>query len=84
MMSGREDDRIVALQVNASAAAEQNDDLPFVVELWDAKASKVERLIARASSGQLARAIFASAQKEFPGRRITVRRGLQIVVDSKD
>ncbi len=82
-MSGREDDRIVALQLSASAAAEQkNDDLPFAVELWDAEAGKVERVIARASSGQLARAIFSTAREEFPERRITLRRGAETVLDS--
>ncbi len=84
MMSGREDDRVVALQLSASAAVEQNDELPFTVELWDEPASRVERVIARASSGQLARAIFASARKEFPGRRITLRRGSERVLDSAE
>ncbi len=83
MMSGREDDRIVALQLNASTAADQkNDDLPFAVELWDAEAGKVERVIARAASGQLARAIFSTAQNEFPERRITLRRGSETILDS--
>ncbi len=83
MTSEREDDRIVALQPNAGAAAAQSEELPFAVELCDAQ-GKMERVIARATSGQLARAIFTSAQKEFPDRRILVRRGAQTVLDTKD
>lgn len=83
MMSERDSDRIVALQLSAGTAAQRNEDLPFAVELWDDDTMAVERVIARASSNQLARAIFGTAQKEFPGRRITVRRDAEILLDSE-
>ncbi len=80
-MMDRENDRIVALQASAAAETHRSEDLPFASELWDAQ-NTVERVIARASNPQLARAIFGSAQKEYPERRITVRRGAETLLDS--
>jgi len=82
MMSGRENDKIVALQSGAGPDDEGREDLPYAVELWDQQNASVERVIARASSNQLGRAIFGSARKEFPDRRITLRRGAETVLDS--
>jgi hypothetical protein len=82
MMVERENDKIVALEASAGTQAERNEDLPFAVELWDSQNVGVERVIARASSRQLASAIFGSAQKEYPDRRLTVRRGSEMVLDS--
>ena len=82
MMIDRENDKIVALQASAAAETQRSEDLPFAVELWDPQNATVERVIARASNQQLARAIFGSAQKEYPERRITVRRGAETVLDS--
>jgi hypothetical protein len=59
------------------------DTLPYVIDLWNVDDSAaVERTLARAASAQLARAIFKVAQDEHPGRRITMRRGVRIVVDT--
>jgi hypothetical protein len=59
------------------------EELPFRVELWhDAGDDAVERVLARAASAQLARAIFKAAQDEHPERRITLREGNRIVADS--
>jgi len=82
MMIDRDNDKIVALQGNAAADTQRSEDLPFAVELWDPQNAMVERVIARASNQQLARAIFGSAQKEYPERRITVRRGAETLLDS--
>ena len=82
MTSGPENDRIVALQPGAREESGAGEDLPYAIELWDQQGARVERVIARASSGQLARAIFDSARKEFPDRRITLRRGADSVLDS--
>ena len=68
MMIDRENDKIVALQTSAAADTQRSEDLPFAVELWDAQSATVERVIARASNPQLTRAIFGSAQKEYPDR----------------
>ncbi len=59
------------------------DELPFLVELWDEEGERVLRVIARAMSRRLAQAIFSSAQSEFPGRRITLRRGDERLMDSQ-
>jgi len=61
------------------------EKLPYRVELWDAaKGETVERVLARALSAPLARAIFKAAQTEHPDRRITLRRGSRVVADSSN
>ena len=82
MMTEGENDKIVALQSSANAEADGSQDLPFAVELWDEPNAAIERVIARASNQQLARAIFDSARKEYPERRVTVRRGSEMLLDS--
>jgi len=58
--------------------------LPYAIELWDAGAQDVERVIARAVNATLARAIFKGAQAEYPGRRLTLRHGERILARSGD
>lgn len=59
------------------------EEFPFRVELWhDGGGNAVERVLARAASVQLARAIFKAAQGDHPERRITLRRGNRIIADS--
>jgi hypothetical protein len=52
-----------------------HDQLPYRIELWDLRRERVERVVARAAGAQLARAIFAAAQREHLGRLITLNRG---------
>jgi hypothetical protein len=60
-----------------------DEDLPYWIELWHADGRQtVERVLARATSAGLAQAIFKAAQKEHPGRRITLRKGDQFTADS--
>ena len=82
MMTERENDKIPVLQPGTSGQAGRKEDLPFAVEVWDERNAAVERVIARASNQQLARAIFGSAQKEYPDRRITLRCGSDTLLDS--
>jgi hypothetical protein len=56
--------------------------LPYCVEVWDG--AKVERILARAINVSLARAIFTAAIGENPRRRITLRRGTQVIEDSAE
>jgi hypothetical protein len=78
------EDKIVGLEGRAAADTGQtNEELPYCVELWVAEGDKVERVLARALNGQLARVIFNTAQKEYPGRRLTLRRGLETLLDSE-
>ena len=82
MMIEREN-KIVGLEPRSGVDGTQDaDELPFWIELWKTQAEQVERVLGRAASVQLARAIYTSAQSEFPGRRITIRRGEDLVLDS--
>jgi hypothetical protein len=67
------------------AASGASEELPYLIELWHAdKRAGVEKLLARALSAELARAIFRAAQVEHPERRITLRKESRIVADSSD
>jgi hypothetical protein len=61
--------------------AERSDALPFRVELWRT-GGEVERVLGLASNAALARAIFHAAISENPGKRVTLRRGEQILDES--
>jgi hypothetical protein len=59
------------------------EELPYLIELRQADdGDKVERVLARAFTVQLAHAIFKAAQDEHPKRRITLRKGNRIIADS--
>ena len=59
------------------------ETLPYHIELWHDR-DCVERVLARAFSAPLARAIFKAARSEHPDRRITLRRGKRVVADSAE
>jgi hypothetical protein len=65
-----------------SSAAAQHDQLPYRIELYGDAKDAPERVLAMALDANLARAIFRAAQKEYPDRRITLRRGSRTVADS--
>ena len=58
------------------------EGLPYFVEMWDAGGQSVERVLARAESATLARAIFNFSRSEYPGRRVTLRHDRRILSDS--
>jgi hypothetical protein len=59
------------------------ENLPYRIELWgEADGAAVERVLARAFSMPLARAIFRAARSEHPDRRITLRHGARVIADS--
>lgn len=64
------------------SASSKVERLPYAVELWDAGAGAVERIIARAYNAALARAIFKGAQAEYPDRRLTLRRRGRVLADT--
>lgn len=69
----------------SSAAPAETEELPYRVELWhDGVGDAVERVLGRALNSQLARAIFSAAQGEYPNRRITLRKGSRVIVDSAE
>jgi hypothetical protein len=53
--------------------------LPYAVELWNLRRTAPERVIGRAGTIGLARAIFTAAQTEHLGRRIVLRRGSSVL-----
>ncbi len=64
------------------AAAVPTEQLPYAVELWNLTRTAPERVIARAASATLARAIFAAASTEHLGRKLVLRRGSQVLLES--
>jgi hypothetical protein len=83
MMIERED-KIVGLEGRSGLESDQDSEkLPYSIEVWQDEDARVERVLGRAASVQLARAIFVSAQTEFPGRRVTVRRGDETVLETQ-
>ena len=56
--------------------------LPYAVELWNLARTAPERIIARAASATLGRAIFAAASTEHLGRKLVLRRGGQVLQET--
>ena len=61
----------------------RSDLLPYAIELWSAYGvDTVERILARVADIQLARAIFETARREHSDRRVTLRRGSELLADT--
>jgi hypothetical protein len=58
------------------------DALPFRIELANPDDGE-QRILARAASAQLARAIFRAAAAEHSDARVTLRQGRRIIADSR-
>ncbi|HEX3699557.1 MAG TPA: hypothetical protein VHV27_02675 [Phenylobacterium sp.] len=78
MIKGEDHSHIVPIGAVGGASAR----LPYTVELWNLPRTAPERVIGRAASAVLARAIFAAAQSEHLGRHILLRRGSQVLAES--
>ena len=87
MMAARErvssSRRRKAMASGLAGGAGAAEDLPFAVELWDLTRADVERVLARASSATLARAIYDAAQSEHIGRLITLSRDDIVLAQSE-
>ena len=59
------------------------DDLPYMVEQWDDADRYVEELIALTGDYRVARAAFAEAAKQRPGRIVTLRQRTRLLADSR-
>ena len=67
-----------------STASRPAEDLPYRIELRRADAAdEIERVLARAATAQLARAIFKAAQSEHPQRRITLCNGSRVISETE-
>ena len=75
MVSGKGQGKVSAL----AGPSTNNTKLPYSIELWDAQRKDVERVLARAVSAPLARAIYSAALEEHPERRITLCRGTRVI-----
>lgn len=61
----------------------QAEELPYRIELWrEPDEGGLERVLARASSPHLARAIFEAAKEEHPQRRIVLRKDKRTLAQS--
>ncbi|HEV2531432.1 hypothetical protein [Phenylobacterium sp.] len=78
MNKGEDDSKVVAL----GAPMRTTSRLPYIVELWNLPRTAPERVIGRAASAVLARAIFTAARSEHLGRRIVLRRGSQVIAET--
>ncbi len=67
-----------------SSPTTQQDRLPYRIELCGESNDAPERVLALAHDANLARAIFRAAQKEYPERRIVLRRGGRVVADTAE
>jgi hypothetical protein len=60
-----------------------HQELPYQVELRHlSDPARLERVLGRAISAQLAQAIFTAAISDHPGRRITLTHGDTLIADS--
>ena len=83
-MTHRDRDRDKATVLRLGARRTKPDPLPYLIELWDARVEdRAERVLARAVSATLARAIFKAAVAEHPNRRVTLRRRGRLIADSR-
>jgi hypothetical protein len=78
MIKDGDEQKVVPLAAAVAAATR----LPYTVELWNLPRTRAERVIGRAASIGLARAIFAAALSEHLGRHIVLRRGQRVVAES--
>jgi hypothetical protein len=66
----------------AAASTDESGRLPYRVEMWNE--GEFERVLALAAQASLARAIYAAAISEHPGRLIVLMRGATIIARSAD
>ena len=67
---------------NSTPPAPFQEELPYVVEVWNAQRDALEKVVARALKISLARVLFRAALEENPDRRIVLRHGTRIVEDN--
>ncbi len=83
-MTDREQANASSTDVRVGREPSENEDLPYRVSLWLEESPAVEKVLARAASIILARAIYIAALTENPGRRITLNKGSETINDSRE
>lgn len=79
MIEGKDEGRVIPLEAAAGASGQ----LPYAVELWNLPRTAPERVVGRAGSAVVARAIFLAAQSEHLGRKVVLRRGGRVLAESE-
>jgi hypothetical protein len=63
--------------------ADQEQELPYRIEMWDDHDSHVEQLIALVADHAVAHAAFGEAVRRRPGKVITLRQKSRVLADSR-
>jgi hypothetical protein len=79
MIKGEDEGKVAPF---GPAPASGGERLPYAIELWDLPRAAPEKLLGRAASMVLARAIFAAAATEHLGRRLVLRRGSKVLLET--
>jgi hypothetical protein len=77
-MEREDEDRILPLEAPPSGSS----GLPYTIEVWDLARTRPDRVLGRAASMVLARAVFTAALSEHLGRKVVLRRGSKVVAQS--
>jgi hypothetical protein len=64
-------------------ASDQQQEMPYRLEMWDDGDTRVEELIALLRDHAVARAAFTEAVKRRPGRIIILRQKSRVLADSR-
>jgi hypothetical protein len=62
---------------------DQVQELPYRIELWDDRDTRVEELIALVADHAVARAAFVEAVRRRPGKVIILRQKSRVLADSR-
>ena len=62
---------------------DQQQELPYRIEMWDDHDARVEELIALVADHLVARAAFAEAVKRRPGKIVILRQKSRVLADSR-
>jgi hypothetical protein len=63
--------------------ADQEQEWPFRLEMWDDDDARVEELIALVTDHAVARAAFVEAVRRRPGKLIILRQKSRVLADSR-
>jgi hypothetical protein len=66
----------------AQRHAAKAEKLPYCIELWAEDKARVQKVLARAATASLARAIFSAACEEHPDRRLILRQANRVLDDT--
>ena len=66
-------DRSGRRSLSSGKAPQENDDLPYRVELWNADKTSVEQVLAVTASASIGQAAFYAAAREYAERYVTLR-----------